>query len=263
MSATSLSGQYKWEIGPFLGLSNYMGDLVPVPFSIINTKPALGALVRYNYSGHISLRGAVSYGQLIGDDKNSSDRYRYRRNLSFKSNILDLGLLIEASLLKFNMDRRGHRLTPYVLAGISAFHFNPKAFYAGQWHELQPLGTEGQGIPGYLQVAPYALWQMSIPFGGGLKFNLSRNWNICLESRWHKTFTDYLDDVSSTYPDPDLIRQHRGAVAAALSNRTPEVVPFAGPSTGLNRGNDQQKDMFIFTGFSLTYIIRKSDCYRY
>jgi hypothetical protein len=60
------------------------------------------------------------------------------------------------------------------------------------------LSTEGQGI--YPDKKPYSLWQPTIPFGGGVKFAITENLRIGFEIGLRKLFTDYLDDVSTSYP---------------------------------------------------------------
>jgi hypothetical protein len=45
---------------------------------------------------------------------------------------------------------------------------------------------------------------VAIPFGIGAKMNVSKKVGIGLEWGPRKTFTDYLDDVSGTYPDVSL-----------------------------------------------------------
>ena len=50
---------------------------------------------------------------------------------------------------------------------------------------------------------PYNLTQFAIPFGGGIKFRVSENVVLAYEVGFRKTFTDYLDDVSTFYVDQD------------------------------------------------------------
>ncbi len=85
--------------------------------------------------------------------------------------------------------------------GIGIFTFNPEARFGGdEWIDLQPLGTEGQWLadPENRYPEPYELTQFNIPFGGGLRFRLSRRWDMEVEIGWRKTFTDYLDDVADS-----------------------------------------------------------------
>ncbi len=66
------------------------------------------------------------------------------------------------------------------------FSFNPQARNVDplaenkdHWYDLQPLGTEGQGLTG--QPVLYSLTSFSIPFGLGLKVNFLRNFSFGAE----------------------------------------------------------------------------------
>ena len=72
--------------------------------------------------------------------------------------------------------------------------------YYSQWIDLQPLGTEGQGTTAYPDRKKYSRTQIAIPMGGGVKISLNDNLNIAFSFSARKTYTDYLDDVSTTYP---------------------------------------------------------------
>ena len=114
--------------------------------------------------------------------------------------------------------------SPYANVGIAGFHFNPRTFFRGEWYDLQPIGTEGQGINELDFREPYSLYEFAIPFGIGVKWAFSERWNLGLEyaARW--TFTDYLDDVSRTYVDRNLLIEENGILAYQLSNRTGEYL---------------------------------------
>lgn len=70
----------------------------------------------------------------------------------------------------------------------------------------------------------YRLYEFAVPFGVGFKMALTERWNLGLEygARW--TFTDYLDDVSKTYVDRNLLIEANGIDAYNLSNRTGEFL---------------------------------------
>jgi hypothetical protein len=118
---------------------------------------------------------------------------------------------------------------------------------------LKPLSTEGQGI--YPDKKPYKKLQPVIPVGGGVKFVLSDNLRIGIEIGIRKTFTDYLDDVSTSYPDPTDLFNARGQIAINYSYRGDEL-PGGDPTfptKATQRGGAKQKDIYYFTGLNLTY----------
>ncbi len=205
------------EIGPFMGVSYYMGDLVQT--QIFSTPGYnFGVNYRYNINTRFAIKIAAHYGQISGDSKFNKKTLRYK-NLSFHSSILDVEAGLEINFLEYMPGSLKKRFTPYIFGGLAFFRFNPKAYYMGKEYELQPLGTEGQGLTAYPNKTPYKLSSFAIPFGFGFKFNISKKVSLGLEWGMRKTFTDYLDDVSSRYADPTLLYAEKGAVAAALSNR--------------------------------------------
>lgn len=242
------------HIGLFGGLAAYNGDLVDRIFPKKVTNGAIGITVNYEIADQIMLRGGLTYSIVGGADRFSHDSGLVMRNLAFETTILEFSVVGEYYL--FNLNER--RYSPYIFAGLAAYHFNPYAFnaaVAGQKIYLKPLSTEGQGITGYPDRKPYSLTQMAIPFGGGLKFAINDNLRIGIETGLRKLFTDYLDDVSTNYIDPNDLLAAKGQLAVDMSYRGDEV---AGgnpnyPQKNAQRGNPKSKDYYYFTGIHLTY----------
>ncbi len=204
------------EIGLFGGVSYYMGDITPTHFSMPGYN--FGVNYRYSINKRFAVKIAGHYGKVSGDSENDIKSKRYK-NLSFHSNILDIEAGLEINFLEYEPGSKNHRFTPYVFGGIALFSFNPKADYMGEEYELQPLGTEGQGLTAYPDNKPYRLSSIAIPFGIGIKWSVSKRVSIGLEWGLRKTFTDYLDDVSDRYPMASVLSAEKGNIAAALSNR--------------------------------------------
>ncbi len=239
------------ELGLFSGVSNYMGDLQQVRFDKDELHEAYGVYWRYNFGKRVSLKLQAYKGVISGSDAHFKNLLTSRRNLSFRSDIFELGAQWEFSLTYFGEESR-RMAAPYFFVGAAWFHFNPMARYQGEWVELQPLGTEGQGLfPGAGQ--PYKLEQWAIPLGVGFVLSLGRHLNLGFELGFRKTFTDYLDDVSGAYPD-QLILAEVNPLAAALSYRTPEVTTDYNPNpAGTLRGNPQNKDLYFFGGLTFSW----------
>ena len=258
-----------WEIGVMGGASNYMGDLSQSLITPSQTHGAGGAFVRYNLSPRWTLKGSVSYGTISGADSTSSDPNRLERNLSFRSRILDIAGTVEFNIWPYVAgNKRYYNTTLYPFIGLCVFHFNPEAYYQGNWVPLQPLGTEGQETTMFNDRTKYSLTQVGIPFGLGFKHNFGGNWNMGLEVGWRKTFTDYLDDVSTTYPPLNYLNSSDYGLSQALSNRSGEVkgrngVPIDFYSMGIPRGNSSTDDWYIFAGFTISYTILPGSCYSF
>src|SRR6185437_13148643 len=113
--------------------------------------------------------------------------------------------------------------------------------------------TEGEGFIAGRKM--YSLTQIGIPFGAGVKLALSDNLNVGLEVGFRKLFTDYLDDVSTTYVDKNLLLANRGQKAVELSYRGDEIKggSLVYPDSGAQRGNPGSKDWYYFTGLTLSF----------
>ncbi len=240
------------EGGIFLGGSNYEGDLVgkrALGVELNETHLSGGLLLRYNINDWVGVRGSFTYGQISGTDANSDADYRLERNLSFRSDILEVAVIPEFNILGFNPYDRYY--SPYVFVGLAIFNFNPQAEYNDQWYDLQPLGTEGQGLPG--RPSQYNLTQLAIPFGVGFKYAIDEYWTVAFEITNRYTMTDYLDDISSTYIDRAELLQARGEIAANLANRTGEYLGTEPVNTpGVARGT-VNRDWYTWSGFTITY----------
>ena len=247
------------ELGFFAGSSNYIGDLAP-NIVIKESQPAIGISIKKNVSPYFAYGAQMNFGTISGNDNDFKSLST--RNLNFKSNIFEISPQMEFSFFPFAVGINKGKFTPYLFVGLSVFYFDPKTTYHGDTYRLQPLSTEGQGlIEG--APAPYNLWQVAIPFGGGVKLNIAERWNIAFSSGFRATFTDYLDDVSGTYADKQLIGKKKGNVAMALSDRSGEFNDLYTGLNGKQRGDSQLKDWYVFTGFTISYIIKQGPCYRF
>ena len=97
-------------------------------------------------------------------------------------------------------------------------------------------------------------------YGAGLKFSLNYLWSLEIEVSSRRLFTDYLDDVSTTYPEFDDLENLRGEIAVALSDRSGEILEIPIGETGRQRGNSQNNDFYAFIGVSIVYYFGDIDC---
>ncbi|NNE29029.1 MAG: outer membrane beta-barrel protein, partial [Saprospiraceae bacterium] len=238
----------QFEAGVMGGLSNYAGDITNQNawFAAGDYNAALAFFGRYTVHPLVALRLGFNYTSISAADNKTNDGFRLDRNLSFRSKIYEVAFIAEFNILGYQPYNLQRPWSPYVFAGVAGYYFNPQAQLDGVYYDLQPLGTEGQGLDGY--EAPYNLTQVSFPIGGGVKYALNDQWNIGLELGGRKTLTDYLDDVSGAYVDDAVILEAKGATAAALANRsgTPK-------NSSDNRGNPDGKDWYLIGGITISY----------
>lgn len=243
------------EYGGWVGVSNYFGDLnTNASFEFIG--PGTGLFVRYNMGTRFATRTGINYGKIAFADERTKFPYQNARNLSFESNIYELSSHIEFNFFKYDKEKEALSFTPYLLAGVSVFYFNPVAEFEGKKYALQPLGTEGQNEPGGGK--KYARVSFAIPVGGGFKYSFNPYWTIGVEGGYRKTVTDYLDDVSTVYPGV-LTANGDNSIANSLSDRSVEVTDAIGKK-GKQRGDATKKDDYLFIGITVSYSIIKVRC---
>lgn len=251
----SVSAQ-RFHVGVLGGAAAYNGDLAEKVFPHKLTHGVAGITLNYELTDNIMLRAGYSYARVSGTDRYNPDSFLHRRNLSSETAISEFSVVGEYYL----QNLYDHRFSPYIFAGLALFHFNPYAYNAlDQKIYLKPLSTEGQGLPGYADRKPYALTQLAIPFGGGVKYAFTDKLHLGLEVGLRKTFTDYLDDVSKGYVDPNDLLAARGQLAVDMSYRGDELPtsdPYYDPNypvKGYQRGGADKKDFYYFGAFHLTY----------
>lgn len=229
------------------GVASYDGDLKKKSFSF--SQPSfIGSLgAKYDFSEHITGRAYFSMTSLQADDKKGND-YMRTRNLSFKTHLMELELGAQYNFLNLNYSW----WTPYIYAGVGAFHFNPYTTDAeGEKVYLHNLSTEGQGVvPG---VKKYGLTQISMPFGLGAERAINEDMKVGLEMGYRKLFTDYLDDVSNVYADEATLLAAKGSKSVELAYRGDEVGSGPYPAANKTRGNPGSKDGYFYIAVTFSF----------
>lgn len=247
-STTVLLAQ-KNEFGIFMGSSGYYGDIGNEQLGavIFRQAPGLGFIHKVNFHDYLSFRTSIQAGSLRADDANSNNPNTQQRNLSFKSNIIDVNMGFEFNFYKFMIRKRKTVYSPYVFAGLSFFSFNPQAQNQnGQWIDLQPLATEGQGLAS-VGKNKYSLVNWAIPFGLGYKANIGKKLAVGIEWVWRASQSDYLDDVSGYYVDESMLSE----LSAEMANPSDQTI-----TPGKTRGNPNNNDWYNFTGITVSYKIK-------
>ena len=270
-SYSQLSAGNYFEAGFTVGPMIFMGDLgghqgVGTTFlkdyNMPTTKLTFGVFMAAHPSELLGIRLSANFGSIEGDDNlvvahGGDEVSRLNRNLDFKSTITEANLLFELYPTVLFEDRpteQTGRLRPYGVIGVGVFHFNPMGQYVDPntsqttWVYLQPLNTEGEGfVPG---VNNYALTQINIPMGFGVKYYVSEKVNLGMEFLYRKTFTDYIDDVSTNYVDPAVLQANlpngTSQIAIAMANKSPlQGIPGSAYNPGDKRGDPTQDDAYF------------------
>jgi hypothetical protein len=229
-----------------LGVANYQGDLQAKRVTLKQAK-FLGSLgAQYDISEHFTARTYFTLTSLQADDKKGNSNMKMR-NLNFATKLFDWELGMQYNILSLN----NSWFTPYVYAGIGLYHFKPFTHASdGTKTYLKELSTEGQGVvPG---VKEYKLTQFNIPLGIGATYAISEDIRVGLEFGYRKLFTDYLDDVSTTYADEAVLLAAKGQTAVDLAYRGDEVGAGAYPAAKSPRGGANEKDGYYYMAFTVT-----------
>lgn len=212
-------------VGGGIGSSNYFGDITPTTSfastELKFTRTSISGFVTHKFTPRVTGKVALAWHRLKGDDNVSadptkfSDYGRYLRNLHFRNDIIELSGLALFDLFENNEPFfKRAQWNPYAFIGLGVIYSNPQARLpsadgsaSGDWISLRPLRTEGKS---------YSAINLVIPAGVGVRYKVSQRIDIGLEVGYRYTFTDYLDDVSGSYTDPNKLGSPE---ARAMANR--------------------------------------------
>ncbi len=262
---TNFNSQRNWSLNKKefifgVGAMNFLGDLggrnrIGTDYSPVDLDfgaTSIGGLIgyRYRFSPRFATTSQISGGLVRGSDALTQEIIRKSRNLSFRSPIASVSQRLEFIFYSYEQygsrykipGINGHKdknVQAYFFAGIGATYFNPQAQLNGKWVNLREMHTEGQGLPdGPKQ---YGFVTAIVPMGIGFRTGLDKVWRIGIEISYTKTFSDYIDDVSTVYPDQAELAATYGNDAAYLSN--PSYQNQYWFAAGQQRG-DKQKDSY-------------------
>ena len=254
--------RYNLGFGWRAGVTNFLGDIgggdlarnFVYNLELKDTRWATGPFVTYRFHPLFAVQGSITYARIRGEDRESENRARQGRNLSFRNDIFEFAGKFEFYPQVLSLSDVGYRgryrvdYQTYFFAGIGAVVHSPKAEYNGDYYKLRPLMTEGE------KYSPVAF---VMPFGGGFFFTFKRQHRVGFEFSWSWTFTDYLDDISGTYADPSQMSSD--PLAATLANRYSgegNVPASSNYTPGNRRGDPTDRDNYMFMTVSYQFLIR-------
>ena len=207
------------EIGFSVGAMNCNTDIGGQVMDLQSFRPSGGIYAAVLYKQKIGLRLQGTVGEVTASDTRVYRRALKFRNLDFTSTIKEISLLAEIHPLNIlSQNSATPALSPYLLIGVGYFGFDPRTKLGDRWVDLQPLHTEGEGFPETGR-PDYKLSALNIPVGGGLRYRISDRLTLYGEAVYRVLTTDYLDDVSTTYIDPNLFDKYLSADNAALASQ--------------------------------------------
>ena len=236
------------ELGGYIGASHYFGDL-NTDYSINDPGIAFGLIARNNFNERVCLEGSFNYARLSASDDDAQNSFQRTRNLSFFSNTMDASVSLEFNFFTYIHGDRRYYYTPYASIGIVAARYNPRTELDGTKYNLQEFSTEGQD--------GYALFSPGLAFAVGFKWDLNYRWSFNAGIKARRLSTDYLDDVSTVYPDLNSMPGGPTGIAAQLSDRS-GMEGFATP--GKQRGNSLNNDSYAIVHISIVRFFSQLEC---
>lgn len=257
--------QYQTDFGINIGASNYLGEIggkestrrdFIFDMKLQQTKPSFGCFFRHRFNESYGITSTLTFARIGGTDAITENPARRERNLSFFNTITELSIRGEYYFYTIhdvgNHGRYWVNVRPYAFLGLGIFHHAPKTFYKGNVYNLRPLKTEGE-------LKPFSLLSASIPIGIGFYFTFKNRYRFSFEMAYRKTFTDYLDDISTDFASASQLNSE---LAVELANRNDEINPEnaeVNPNNytpGNKRGNPADKDAFLTTHLGISYVMR-------
>jgi len=249
------------EFGISLGAAHYFGD-INTRSSLNRAQPSVGVFYRKQFNNYLAARIMAHWAQLGYSDTYSKNIYQKTRNLSFNTDIFEIALCGDFNFFRFEPGEKNFIFTPFISLGVGMFSFNPYAYLEGKKVYLRPLGTEGQNI-GYtdpntgVSRKPYGSMSVCVPIAMGIKYNINERFNFTFQIGHRLTFTDYLDDVSTTYVGSSRFVQ--GSNAWALQDRSLDKGNPIGIE-GRQRGWSKQNDQYIIAEVGFSFNIMSYKC---
>ncbi len=224
--------------------SNDLSDL-----NLQQTRYAFGAGLQF-YHGPLSFGAGAFYARLSADDRLTNAKRSIRR-LHAITDVVEAAVNVEFTIPS-KIPVLGNF---YFNTGAGIMIFRPMARYDGELIKLRPLGTEGQNyLAGRSQ---YSRFAPVLPFGFGYRYKFFNGSSLSFDLNLRKSFTDYLDDVSTNYADVEIIRQESGDAAAYLADPSAD-----GFSIGAQRGDSKDNDQYFLIGFRYEFPIRLSRSFK-
>ncbi|MHA6250158.1 type IX secretion system protein PorG [Pontibacter sp. CAU 1760] len=213
------------EIGVGIGGANYKGEIAP-NYRFLNNQAALTVFYRHDMSDAITLRGGLMGSHRIINDNTFSDEayadnrplHAYRQAES-KFSLLEASAVMEYNFLDYYDLSQKVRVSPYVFVGVAGLLYNIK---------LQSDNPELGGPGGMLDRPFDTNIAVAVPFGVGVKYALSKHWNLGLEFGARKVLTDQLDYLFEEDPK--------------------------------NLANPYDKDWYYYNGISISYTLYRTNC---
>jgi len=208
------------ELGLGVGGTSYKGEISP-NYRFQNNRPALTIFYKRDVSKPLVLRAGLLLGLMRAHDEDINRPLNQVRQADMITNLAELAAGIDYNFLDYYDQRRHIRWTPYFFIGASLANYNNKVVL--QNNVIKPFENS---------------FVVAIPMGLGLKYALSRHWNLGIEAAARKTLFKNGDRVD--------YRKTKN-----YASNPPDVLPYTNP---------YDKDWYFYNGISISYTFYKLIC---
>jgi hypothetical protein len=204
-----------------------------------------GVHIKYTLFSNISAGLTISSFKLSNSDLTSSNNEQLSRGMSFSSSMLGVSPSINYDLVDNRLYTKARKIRPSIGLGLDINSFAPSGFYNGVEYKLQPLGTGGQFSDSTKK--PYSLLALGYFFDIKVKYQINRFNSIGIHFSYHKSMSDYLDDVGpDEYPIASkILGSNVSDPAAALYFSNPTSRNVQGQ---FRNSPNNSKDSYIIFG---------------
>jgi len=191
-----MTGEAQFSFGLFGGVANYQGDIAKDITNVKESHIAFGGGLGYKISPFFDLKAQILLAKLSGDDANYPARVK--RGYKFESNIMEISAVLDYYI--FGSAERSKtgvftpKFSPLVYLGLGATKVNNLAeCYSDDCINgviLSPF-PEKDAKSSFL----------TVPFGIGIKYDVSSLMSVGLRGGYRYTFSDYVDGISKAAND--------------------------------------------------------------
>jgi len=200
------------ELGISLGGINYKGEIAP-KYRFGNNQPAVMVFYRRDISSPVTLRASGLLGGVAATDNYFKLPLNQFRQARLRGTLIELAGGMEYNFMDYYDLRRRIRWTPYFFLNVAGYYVKTK--------------TESSTVGNIINKED-SFFSFSIPIGAGIKYALSKHWNLGLEIGARKIFTDSFDN---------------------LDKATPTTL-----------ANPHNNDWYFYNGISISYTFYKIEC---
>lgn len=180
LSAQKISARY-YEVGGFIGTSNYFGTITEVQdFSafVDEIRPEFGLYLKRHVTPIFFLGAEASYSNVFADDRNRGTE----RGLSIDAQLAQANVLLGFNFRRFGKYFKKNSGTPYITFGLGTVHYNPRL------DETRDYSMIGEG-----DLYPASYFAFTYMGAFGYKWRMSTHSFLSLEAHYHLTNTDRME----------------------------------------------------------------------